>query len=216
VTANPQLDLVYGWTEKFGAETGLQNYHAWSERSVISDNFIQPSALIFTRALFERTAGWGEVLTRAGGYDDWDFTVTAAEVGARGLLVPQVWARWRRHAGNDFPRMMKKFAHCRRAIYQRHYWYFVERWPYFIGVLAQSLHAVQLRYELEFGASDRLVASLDRQVATLRKEIRAAAARATAYEQKIAAAQGLEQEQRQLESEVAQLRRLLATQYVHK
>jgi len=213
---HPEADLVYGWTEKFGAESGVQQYRPWDVAATINNNFIQPSAFVFRRSLFERTAGWGEVLTRAGGYDDWDFTVTAAEVGAVGYVVPQVWARWRRHAGNDFPRMMQKFAACRRLIYQRHYWFFSERWPGIVGELVRGLPPAQLRYELEFGAADSVVRTLEEQVRQLRSAIDAAVAQVTAREEVERVAADHEREKTLLRSEIQQLTRLLTHHAVHK
>ncbi|MFO0702262.1 MAG: glycosyltransferase [Candidatus Andersenbacteria bacterium] len=156
--------FAYGWAERFGAQSGVLEYEAWDPMNLLIGNYVQPSASVYRRSLFKKTAGWGEYLRGKGGMEDWDFVVCAAEVGARGVRDPHVWVEYRRHAGSELDRMNRMEAWLRRCMFQRHFWFF-------LNLAAPRLGEVYVANTTSNGKIMKQVAQASARVEALRRDI---------------------------------------------
>lgn len=160
--ADPTAGLAYGWVEKFGSETGVTQYEPWDAVQLMDHNFVQPSACLFRRSLWEKTGGWSTHLQQAvGGFDDWAFCIAAAEAGSHGVLVPAPVVEYRRHEGADFGRMRRTDAAARAALSQRHLWRYLSTYGPRVAALGPGgVVDPRKAIEVELAACDRIKAEL--------------------------------------------------------
>lgn len=99
---DPALALVWGDYRLFGTRSWVQRtsprLDPWQ---IIYQNDI-PASVLARREIVLATGGW----ELRGGYEDWDFLMTLAELGARGRRVPGVTYEYRQHG----PRMLGEAA----------------------------------------------------------------------------------------------------------
>lgn len=196
----PEIDFAYCWSEKFGTERGIVRYTDWDPAVLVYASFVQPSAVVLRRSAFVKTAGWGELMQRHGGFDEWDLFTQAAEVGLRGQLVPEALVDWRRHDGSDMPRMMSLQDTLLPLLYQRHYWFFVT------GLARIGELLVETRALEKFVRSHREPLDAEAQIAARR--VNTARAAISQASQRVAETIQLQNQIAQLEVDIAQLRRL--------
>ena len=92
--------FAYGIVEQFGDGNGLVSCLPWDPARLVRGNYIDAMAMIRKDA-WRRSGGFDpSVDARFGGWEDFDFWLHLAELGYEGRLVPQVVARYRKHAGS--------------------------------------------------------------------------------------------------------------------
>ncbi|MFH0830920.1 MAG: glycosyltransferase family A protein, partial [Parcubacteria group bacterium] len=171
LASRPEVDFVYGWSNMFGSSQGTIQYPPWDICTLLRRDFVQPSCFMFRRSLFERTVGFGEYLTKLGGYDDWDFIMCAAETGARGQLIPDVLVDWRRHSGADSARMDSQHKRLRRALYQRHFWFILEQSIRGVSQVHTEVANLQKMVGPRYDAQHAALRVAENQVSALAKEL---------------------------------------------
>ena len=202
-----QVDFAYGWSEKFGAERGVDRFPTWDPTRLIFCSFVQPSTCLFRRTMWKKTKGWGEELLRRGGWEDWDYFIRAAAVGAQGRMIPKLVVDYRRHSGADMPRMSALDTTLHAALYRRYFWFFLS-WIDRIGGLHKDVQALTgFRTERQQPLDLKIIAAVER-VNTLRSMISAASQRVVALQTFHQKSQALKAEQFQLESELRAFSRL--------
>ena len=105
-------DLAYGGQHQFGAAEAQAIAPPWDPSQLAIENPVHVSAL-FRRWIFDAADGFDETLDQIG-FEDWEYWVTAAEVGARGVPVHGCWLEYRRHPGgsrNTIPRLRSFRGH---------------------------------------------------------------------------------------------------------
>jgi glycosyltransferase involved in cell wall biosynthesis len=93
--SEPGAVFAYGMLEEVrgGRPTGLRSYLPWRPARLRAGNYIDAMALWRTRTLRELGGYTGDL--RLYGWEDYDLWCHAAERGLRGVLVPEVIARYR-------------------------------------------------------------------------------------------------------------------------
>jgi glycosyltransferase involved in cell wall biosynthesis len=92
-------DFAYSDYRCFGAEDDFVRVPDLDVDALARQNYITGSAAI-RRSLFERVGGYREAFDRVG-FEDYDFWISAVELGARGGRAPGALLEWRRHPGGS-------------------------------------------------------------------------------------------------------------------
>lgn len=95
IAADSACQIVFGSAELFGSETGLRFTRDQRPRrpNLRKGNFI-PANSMFTRDIWARAGGFDPTLKI---FEDWDFWLSCAEIGARYADVTAPLWRYRRH-----------------------------------------------------------------------------------------------------------------------
>ena len=93
--ADEGASFAYGMIEvvSSGRPAGLRSFYPWRPARLRTGNYIDAMALWRTRALRELGGYSGDM--RLYGWEDYDLWCRAAERGRRGMLVPEIVARYR-------------------------------------------------------------------------------------------------------------------------
>lgn len=83
--------VVFGWLQYFGVEENLWKTHPFSPDRLLRRTLL-PYCSMFHRSVWEFQNGYS---TNVPGYEDWDFWVGAAKMGAKFINVPLVTAFYR-------------------------------------------------------------------------------------------------------------------------
>lgn len=103
--AQPDIALVYTDRQDFGDGGGLWPAGRFQLERLKHFNQLAYCAL-YRRSLWERTGGYR---TNVSGFDDWDFWVAAAVLGAQGHHLPQPLLRHRRHRGSQLRNLLAHY-----------------------------------------------------------------------------------------------------------
>jgi glycosyltransferase involved in cell wall biosynthesis len=95
--AGPDVGYVYTQCRYFGARKGTSHFPDWDLDRLVRWNFVHASALI--RLDLVRTHPFDEGLRL--GIEDWDFYLSLAEDGVRGVLVDEPLLWYRKHDGGS-------------------------------------------------------------------------------------------------------------------
>jgi len=86
--------FAYGYLEKFGEVSGLQNTQPWEPRLFQYGNTIDAMSLI-RRSVWQKVGGYSKM--EVMGWEDFDLWFKIARSGGWGVQVPEVLARYRVH-----------------------------------------------------------------------------------------------------------------------
>jgi glycosyltransferase involved in cell wall biosynthesis len=88
------IGFVYATTQVFGTQNKLWSKAKYSGLHLLIDNYIPYSAM-FRRQLWEQIGGFSKDMK--GGYEDWDYWLSALEKGWKGFHVAQTLFLYRKH-----------------------------------------------------------------------------------------------------------------------
>ena len=93
--SDPDAEFAYGILEKFDATGGtdLMSWLPWTPRRFVRGNYIDATALIRRSALVQ--VGGYTTDERLYGWEDFALWCAFADAGLRGVLVPEILARYR-------------------------------------------------------------------------------------------------------------------------
>jgi len=115
-SAGPGIDFVYTQREYFESGSGISTAPAYDLKRLKIRNYIDTCALI--RTVLGRRHGYDEKLIQA----DYDFYLTLAEQGSRGVLLNEPLFRYRIHSSSMSHGIMSKYRHLEtlRPILRKH------------------------------------------------------------------------------------------------
>ena len=89
-----QLDICYSWVQLFEEDTFLWKCGPFLIDELLLGNPVSTSA-VFRKSAWEKTNGYSRDLRH--GYEDWEFWIRIAKLGARGHLIPEPLFLYRKH-----------------------------------------------------------------------------------------------------------------------
>lgn len=95
---NCDASFAYCYLEKFGVESGLLSDRPWDVEMLRRGNYIDAMSLVRRSAWLE-VGGYSTDMT-VNGWEDFEFWLKIADRGGRGVLVPEILARYRVHMGS--------------------------------------------------------------------------------------------------------------------
>jgi len=120
-------DVSHAYTQqrRSGLGDGVWEVPDWDPLLLMVTNLHGPTALV-RRDKFEDSGGFNEAMRE--GYEDWDFWITMAERGWRGVRVRRPLYVWHRHsprtmiarAGERHAAIYRRMVENHRALYERH------------------------------------------------------------------------------------------------
>lgn len=115
--ADPQADLAFSWTRRFGDEDGVSPM-AFNpfEQLIVNE---APYCMLMRRDLVARAGGYDETMRE--GYEDWEFNIRLVGLGARAAVLPEPLFLYRIRAGSMLrATTMRRHVEIWRAIRRRH------------------------------------------------------------------------------------------------
>ncbi|MEJ2745554.1 MAG: glycosyltransferase, partial [bacterium] len=94
VLESNDLDLCYTYVQLFGDDYRVWKTSTFDVRSILQGNCVSTSA-VFKKSCWERAGGYKDNMHH--GWEDWDFWISLAGIGARGAVIPEPLFRYRRH-----------------------------------------------------------------------------------------------------------------------
>lgn len=85
---NPEIDIIYGDAEKFGAETGIMEQGEYNLQRLMLGNYIDACAL-FRRSVWEANDGYDKNMPYAG-IEDWDLWLNASFKGFKFHYIDEI------------------------------------------------------------------------------------------------------------------------------
>ena len=114
--------FAYPIIERFGDNQALMGTSSWDVETLRDENYVDAMALI-RKATWQSVGGYERM--DVGGWEDFDFWCKCVEAGIRGLLVPEVLARYRVHGTSMLARETNQGANAKRVrgeMRARHPW----------------------------------------------------------------------------------------------
>lgn len=93
--------VAFGWLQTFGMENHVEQNHYFDMNQLLRLNMLAYCSM-YHKSVWELQNGYK---TNVPGYEDWDFWVGAAEIGAKFINIPQVTVHYR---SKDSPSMVTK------------------------------------------------------------------------------------------------------------
>lgn len=90
--------FAYCYLEKFGVESGLLSDRPWDVETLRRGNYIDAMSLV-RRSTWREVGGYSTDM-KVNGWEDFEFWLKIADRGGRGVLVPEILARYRVHMGS--------------------------------------------------------------------------------------------------------------------
>jgi glycosyltransferase involved in cell wall biosynthesis len=118
--AEPGVDCVYPDLALFGSTSGVLHYGVGDDRAMVRAQWLPGPGCLYRRSLWERVGGYCEDASLRYGNEDWDFYLTAVEVGLRVRHVPQPLYRYRVGLASTGTRLQYYNHLTRELIYTRH------------------------------------------------------------------------------------------------
>lgn len=94
------FDCVFGDFRLVGEASGYWNFRLRSAGEMVLGQWIPGPGVLMTKELFERVGGYCEEEIFRTGNEDWDFWMSALELGAKASHVPAVLYNYRVNAGS--------------------------------------------------------------------------------------------------------------------
>ena len=114
--------FAYPIIERFGDHQALMGTSSWDVEMLRDENYIDAMALI-RKSTWQRVGGYERM--NVGGWEDFDFWCKCVEAGLRGLLVPEILARYRVHGTSMLARETNRTVNADRVraeMRARHPW----------------------------------------------------------------------------------------------
>jgi glycosyltransferase involved in cell wall biosynthesis len=117
---DPGIDCAYGDFEFFGSVSGARIFEDLEISELARTQFI-PAQVLMRKSLWEKVHGYSEDRCFIPGNEDWDFWLSAAEVGFRSHHFHETLYRYRMHAGGmSKTSLLRQDYQTREAMYRRH------------------------------------------------------------------------------------------------
>lgn len=91
---NPEFAFAYGMISEFGDANGLMGTLRWSKELLAYGNYIDAMTMLRKSAWY-KAGGYKKL--RGIGWEDFELWLNFAEMGEKGLWIPQVLSRYRVH-----------------------------------------------------------------------------------------------------------------------
>jgi GT2 family glycosyltransferase/O-antigen ligase len=115
--ADPDADLAFSWTRRFGDESGISPM-AFNPFEQLFVNEA-PYCMLMRRALIARAGGYDERMRL--GYEDWEFNIRLNALGARAVVIPEPLFLYRIRSGSMLrATTMTRHVEIWREIRRRH------------------------------------------------------------------------------------------------
>ena len=88
------LDVCYSWVQLFGEDNLLWTCGPFLIDELLKGNQVSTAA-VFRKSVWERAKGYSTEMLH--GYEDWEFWIRIAKLGARGHLIPEPLFLYRKH-----------------------------------------------------------------------------------------------------------------------
>jgi glycosyltransferase involved in cell wall biosynthesis len=115
--SHPDVGYCYGGMRFFGAWSGEIRYPDFDPYRVLYRSIAGASLGLIRRRCWEEAGHFDPAI---GGYEDWDFTLSALEHGWRGLQVPKVTLEYRKHKSSVNADHRKRYRRTYRRIRSKH------------------------------------------------------------------------------------------------
>lgn len=122
--AEPAIGIVHTWVELIGGHHGVWRTGGFSVPELLARCTIHVSSL-YRREIWHDIGGYDRAFVETG--EDWDFWIEASARGWQARCVPEVLARYRRHAASRerttramalSGRVMRRLVAKHRALYE--------------------------------------------------------------------------------------------------
>ncbi len=119
--ADDSLDCAFADFDIFGTSTGARNFTLKPLAALACEQWLPGSGVLMKRELWQRAGGYSEDAIFRLGNEDWDFWLSAAEVGFRAIHLPEPLYRYRQHGASMSVHVLRPADHrTRRLIVRRH------------------------------------------------------------------------------------------------
>jgi|GEM_PF-359053 len=114
-TAN--LDVCHTWIQEFGDSCAVWNPGQFDLRTLVHQNCVAVSA-VFKRAVWEKVGGYDEKMVN--GYEDWNFWIAIAKLGAVGAQINEPLFLYRKHGSSMIDAALEKHEALCKQIQENH------------------------------------------------------------------------------------------------
>lgn len=121
--SRPEVGVVYGDAERFGARTGRWQAGKFDANELLHRNFIHATAL-YRRKVWEGNGGYDGKMP-VQGFEDWDFWMGAVERGWKFAYLPEIFFEYRQHERSMITQATKSFEAVWEYVAKKHavlYW----------------------------------------------------------------------------------------------
>jgi glycosyltransferase involved in cell wall biosynthesis len=117
---DPSADCVYPDFARFGDQSGITEYDVADIQTLLVRQWLPGPGCMYRRALWERIGGYCEDPALRPGNEDWDFWLSAAEVGFNARHVAEPLYQYRISSGSMGMRLRYVNYQTREYIFARH------------------------------------------------------------------------------------------------
>ena len=118
--AYPGCDAIFTDFRLFGSEQGIMSWEAQRLEEFLRSRRIPGPGVLMRRTLWARVQGYCESPVLKAGAEDYEFWLSALELGAKLRHVPEPLYLYRRHPGSMTIQLRSHSYKVRRFIYERH------------------------------------------------------------------------------------------------
>jgi glycosyltransferase involved in cell wall biosynthesis len=115
--ANPRVGYCYGVMRWFGGWSGEIHFPDFDPYRLLHRSIAGASLGLIRRKAWEDA---GRFDPEIGGYEDWDFCLSALERGWRGLQVPEVTLEYRKHERSGQAEHRRAYRRTYRRLREKH------------------------------------------------------------------------------------------------
>jgi glycosyltransferase involved in cell wall biosynthesis len=117
---DPAADCVFPDFALFGDQTGIETFHVGDVKELLVRQWLPGPGCMYRRDLWERAGGYCEDVELRPGNEDWDFWLSAAEVGMTARHVNEALYDYRISRGSMGMRLRYGNYRTREHIFARH------------------------------------------------------------------------------------------------
>jgi glycosyltransferase involved in cell wall biosynthesis len=114
---DPAVGYCYGVMRWFGDWSGEIRFPDFDPYRLLYRSIAGASLGLIRREAWEEAGGFDPAI---GGYEDWDFCLSALEAGWRGLLVPKVTLEYRKHERSGQHQHRRSYRRTYRRLRAKH------------------------------------------------------------------------------------------------
>jgi glycosyltransferase involved in cell wall biosynthesis len=115
--ANPDVGYCYGLMKLIGAWSGVLRFPDFDPYILLHRSIAGAQLGLVRRRCWEDAGGFDPAI---GGYEDWDFCLSALEKGWRGLQIDRVTHEYRKHERSGNEEHRRRYRHVYRQIRAKH------------------------------------------------------------------------------------------------
>lgn len=175
---NPEVDVACANCHVFSGEQAPEQMPDFPSKvfgpldleffpaSLAVRNFVQPSATIIRKSLFDKLGGF-DIARELQHVEDWDLVIRAVSAGSRFLFVEEPFCFYRKHAGGATANTIA-MAERAIALKQKHRQFFeIQSQQLFRLLLARVQDDVRMNSRVMGGPSQRMLHFIDRLAAKI-------------------------------------------------